>query len=86
MLASIVTNYVLALWVQRHRGQDNAVWEPVIRRERKPCKGVTRCKRLRVPPLQGWCTPHRNSQALPWAIGLVPPLGRQFPLTDWHGA
>jgi hypothetical protein len=57
--------------------------EPVIRRERKPCKGVTRCKRLRVPPLQGWCTPHHNSQGVALGYRIGAPLGRQFRLEGY---
>jgi hypothetical protein len=61
-------------------------WELVIRREREPCKGVTRCTGLRVAPLQGWRTPYHNSQGVALGYRVGAPSGRRFPLTDWHCA
>jgi hypothetical protein len=59
-------------------------WEPVMRGEQKPCKGVTRWRGRRVAPLQGWHTPHRNSQGVALGYRIVAPLGRQIPLADWY--
>lgn len=59
-------------------------WELVMPKRNEPCKGVTRCTGLRVPPLQGWRYRHRNSQGAALGYRIGAPLGRRLISTYWH--